>query len=200
MVATVTLRQCVGGSDGSPASESGDLHSTGSIRLQTKDQIAPTDTTYPVPIPAASFNYSYWIHLYLKIDSGTFTSITNVKFWSDGTIGWNYGTGGSFLIGNRDAGDIGCAMDTEYDVATGTESTTGHAIDDVADGHGFYNSQTLKTRSVGYWTSGGKATVDSTTHSSAEKCKAVVLQAKVASDATQGEQTDETVYVSYDEI
>ena len=91
-------------------------------------------------------------------------------------------------------------MDTEYDVATGTEGTTGDAIEDAANGHDYYNGQTTPTRSVTYWTSSNKATVDSTDHTTTGKCKAVVLQVRVSSDATQGEQPDETLYFSYDEI
>lgn len=197
MVATVGIYQATGGSDGAPATES---EITASTRLQTADQFSPSDTSYPIPIPTSGYNYSYWIHVYLKITGGTFTKINNVKFWSDGTLGWTVGTGGDLLIGNRDSGDIGCPMDSEYDVATGTEGTTGHAIDDATNGHDYYKDQTTPTRSVTYWTSSNKATVDSTDHTAAGKCKAVVLQAKVASDATQGEQADETLYFSYDEI
>jgi hypothetical protein len=196
MVATVLVYQGYGGSDGAPS----EAEITASTRLQTKDQFSPTDTTYPIPIPTSGFNYSYWIHVYLKITGGTFTKINNIKFWGDGTLGWNVGTNGELRLGNRDTGDIGCPMDTEYDLATGTESTTGDTIEDATNGHGYYNAQTTKTRSFTYWTSANKATVDSSDHTAAGKCKSVVLQAKVATDATQGEQTDETLTFSYDEI
>ena len=196
MVATVGVFQAYGGSDGSPS----EAEITTSTRLQTKDQFSPSDTSYPIPIPTAGFNYSMWIHVYLKITGGSFTKINNIKFWCDGTIGWTFGTGGELRVGNRDAGDIGCPMDAEYDVATGTEGTTGHTIEDGTDGHDYYNAQTTKTVDIETWHSGNKATVDSTDHSSAEKCKAVVLQVKVDTDATQGEQTDEELYFSYDEI
>jgi len=199
MVATVGIYQAYGGSDGSPAGESSDLTGA-STRLQTKDQFNANDTDYPVPIPSSGFNYSYWIHLYLKITGGTFTKINNIKFWTDGDCGWNLGTNGALLIGNRDSGDIGCPMDAEYDVATGTEGQTGHAIDDTTNGHDYYKDQTTPVKDAFTWTSANKATVDSSDHTSTGKCKAVVLQAKVASDATRGEQPDETLTFSYDEI
>jgi len=197
MVATVGVYQATGGSDGAPANEN---EITTSTRLQTKDQFDPNDINYPIPIPTSGFNYSYWIHVYLKITGGTFTKINNVKFWSDGSIGWTFGTNGELRIGNRDSGDIGCPMDSEYDVATGTEGESGDAIEDATNGHDYYNGQTTPTKNVEEWTSSNKATVDSTDHTTTGKCKAVVLQVKVASDATQGEQTDETLYFSYDEI
>ena len=197
MVAIVGVYQANGGSDGAPSIEN---EITSSTRLQTKDQFDPNDTSYPIPIPTSGYNYSYWIHVYLKITGGTFTKINNVKFWSDGSISWTFGTDGELRVGNRDSGDIGCPMDTEYDVATGTEGTTGDAIEDAANGHDYYNGQTTPTRSVTYWTSSNKATVDSTDHTTTGKCKAVVLQVRVSSDATQGEQPDETLYFSYDEI
>jgi hypothetical protein len=50
------------------------------------------------------------------------------------------------------------------------------------------------------FTEASPATVDSTDHTTTGKCKAVVFQVKVASDATQGEQNDETLTFKYDEI
>lgn len=197
MVAIVGVFQATGGSDGAPGAED---EITASTRLQTKDQFAPTDTLFPVPIPAAGFNFSYWVHIFLKITGGTFTKINNVKFWSDGVIGWTLGSGGMLQIGNRDTGDIGCPMLTEYNKATGTEAVTGDAIEDAVNGHSYYNVQGTPVRNVTYWTSGNKAQVDSTDHTTIGRCKAVVLQVKVATDATQGEQADETLTFSYDEI
>lgn len=200
MVATVGVYQATGGTDGTPGAENEIATST---RLQTKDQFVIDDTSYPIPIPTSDFNYSYWIHVYLKITGGTFTKINNIKFWSDGTIGWDFGTGGELRVGNRDTGDIGCPMDTEYDLATGTEGTTGDTIEHATNGHGYYLGQTTKTKDVEDWPPGTKAIVDSTDHEAQGKCKAVVLQVKVdtaANGAVQGEQTDETLYFSYDEI
>ncbi|MCW4016817.1 MAG: hypothetical protein NWF06_10640 [Candidatus Bathyarchaeota archaeon] len=196
MVATVNVQQTVGGSDGSPASYN---NVTASTRLQTKDQFAPADTSYPISIPSSDFNYSYWIHVCLDL-SGTFTQINNVRFCSDGAIGWNFGTGGELRRGNRDSGDHGCAMPSEYEVATGTEADTGDSIEDATNGHSYYNSQTTPTADVASDTEGSPAIIDSTDHTSAEKTKAVVLQCKVANDAVQGEQADETLSFKYDEI
>jgi hypothetical protein len=197
MPATVIIEQSNGGSDGSPGNENTVSVST---RLQTKDQYAPSDTSYPIPIPESGFNYSYWIHIYLKITVAPSVKINNIRFYSDGSIGWNFGTGGELRRGKRDSGDQGCTMDTEYDVATGTEGTTGHPIEDGTNGHDYYNAQTTKTVNVNNDTEASPATVDSGDHSSVGKCKAVVLQVKVAADGVQGEQSDETLTFKYDEI
>ncbi len=196
MVATVNVQQAVGGSDGSPGSYNNIATNT---RLQTKDQFAPADTSHPIPIPTSGFKYSYWIHICLDLN-GTFTKINNIRFYSDGTLGWNFGTGGELRRGNRDSGDQGCPMPTEYDLATGTEGDTGHSIEDGPNGHGYYNAQSTPTASVAGDTEASQALIDSTDHTSAEKTKAVVLQCRVANDAVQGEQADETLSFKYDEI
>ncbi len=196
MVATVNVQQAVGGSDGSPDTYNNVATST---RLQTKDQFAPADISYPIPIPVSGFKYSYWIHVCLDL-AGTFTTINNVRFYSDGTVGWNFGTGGELRRGNRDSGDHGCPLPSEYDLATGTEGDTGDSIEDGSNGHGYYNGQTTPTANVANDTEASPATIDLTDHTSAEKTKAVVLQCRVANDAVQGEQADETLSFKYDEI
>jgi hypothetical protein len=197
MVATVGVYQSTGGSDGTPGAET---EITSSTRLQTKDQFAPNDTDYPIPIPSSGFKYSFWAHVYLKITVAPSVKINNIRFYSDGTIGWNFGTNGELRRGNRDSGDVGCPMDSEYDVATGSEGDSGHTIEDGTNGHDYYNGQTTPTADVTNDTEALPTTVDSTDHTTTGKCKAVVFQVKVASDATQGEQNDETLTFKYDEI
>jgi hypothetical protein len=197
LVATVRVVQAHGGGDGAPSYSpaSGDA----TIRFHTADQYNPTDTTKPIPIPGSGFKYSYWVHVCLDL-SGTFTKINNVRHYSDGAIGWTLGTGGELRRGARDTGDQGCPMDTEYDVATGVEGDSGDPIEDPTNGHGYYNTQTTPTADVANDTEASPAMIDSTDHTVAGKTKAVVLQVKVASDATQGDQPDETLTWKYDEI
>ena len=76
---------------------------------QATDQGTP-QITYPIPIPAAGFNYSYWKHVCLGV-TGTFTSVSNIRHYCDGAIGWNFGTAGELRRGNRDSGDKGVAVD-----------------------------------------------------------------------------------------
>ncbi len=199
MPATVEIHECYGGTDGAPGSETANISGANS-RYMTQDSYSANDTAYPIPIPTSDFNYSFWKHTYLKITGGSFTQINNIRWWTDGTISWTCGTGGGLYVGNRDSGDIGCPMDAEYDVATGTAGVTGHAIDDATNGHGYYNTQTTKVKLATNWTSANKAVVDSANHTTTGKCKAIVSQVKVATDATQGAQSAETFTFSYDEI
>jgi len=198
MVATIEIKQGYGGSDGSPS----ELPASGDVdqRLQTKDQYDPADSTYPVPIPPSGFKYSFWVHIYLKIAGGTFTKINNVQFYTDGTIGWSLGTNGEIRRGNRDSGDKGCPMDASYEKATGTDGDTGDTIEDATNGHGYYKGQTTKTTNIQSDVVGTPATIDSTDHTATGKCKAVVLQGKVASDATRGTKADETLTFKFNEI
>jgi hypothetical protein len=170
------------------------------VRLKTADDTT-IDTVNPVPIPVAGFNYSYWKHV--AINWGTSpTSLTNIRHHSDGAIGWTFGTGGLLNRGNRDTGDKGCPK-ANYQQATGaghTQGTTGAPIEDVTNGHAYFNAQTVKVASVQGDTSGAPALIDSTDYTTAEDSHAVVLQVKVDTDATQGDQANETLTWLYDEI
>jgi len=194
MVATVEVKQAVGGTDGSPTEQpaSGDISA---LRFHTADQYNPTDTTKPIPIPTSGYKHSFWVHIYLKL-SGTFTKINNVRH-SCPAIDWALGTGGELRRGNRDTGDKGCPMDTEYDVATGTVGDNGDSIEDITNGHGYYNGQTTKT--VNH-SGESDVVIDSTDHTGAGKCKSIVMQVRVGVGATQGEAADKTMTYKYDEI
>ena len=169
-----------------------------SARYCTSDTYNP-GTNYPCVIPSSGYNYSYWKHHALSI-SGTFTQVSNIKWYTDGTIGWTLGTGGEVRVGIRDTGDNGCPP-ANYQQATGTQGTTGYAIEDATNGHAYYNTQTTPTAPVTNYTSASPLTVDSNTYTSATTATyAVVTQVKIASDATQGAQSAETFTFRYDEI
>jgi hypothetical protein len=195
MVATVTVEEMTGaGPTYTPI--------TNRVRLFSDDvatnQVTP-QTTNPVVIPVGegNFNYSFWKAVCLDLAGSGFT-ITNIRHYSEGDIDWEFGTGGELRRGNRDAGDHGCA-DGDYEQATGTAGITGDAIEDPSDGHTFYKSQTTPTADVNNDLVGSPPVIDSTSHTSAEKTKHVVLQVKVADDATQGTQTAKTLTFKYDE-
>jgi hypothetical protein len=165
-------------------------------RLSTSDSANP-GTSNPIPIPAASFNYSFWMSLALSITAmNDATLLNNHKFYSDGTIGWTLGTSGELRIGAQDTGDFGCP-EASYDQATGTTGTTG---DDLETSHTYYSSETNKSDPVSTYTSGSPATIDTTEYTATGDFKHVVLQAKVATDATRGAQSAETLTFQYDEI
>lgn len=181
---------------------------TNRVRLFTADQATNQTTpqiTYPVPIPSSSYNYSYWKHVCLDV-SGTFTSVGNIRHYSDGAIGWNFGTGGALNRGNMDTGDEGCGVDTanghsdEYDEADGTAGTTGN---ELGANHTHYSGQTTKTTDIESDTSGSPATIETGPLTAAGKSLAVVLQVKVdtaANGATSGVQTAETLTWKYDVV
>jgi len=168
-----------------------------SARLCTSDTYNP-GTNYPIPIPTSGFNYSYWKHIRLYF-SGTFTQISNIRFYSDGSIDWTFGTNGELRRGNRDTAPHGCP-EANYQQATGTEGTTGYAIEDTTNGHAYYNGQTTPTANVANDTSASPALIDDNTYTAAGGSYAVVLQVKVDTDATQGQQSAETLTFLYDEI
>lgn len=202
MVATVVVDEANGGTDGTPGSKNrvdGQGVNAGTdVRYCTADAYNDVSSN-PCIIPASGDNYSFWKHHFLDI-SGTFTQVDNIKWYTDGTIGWTCGTGGGLFVGLRDAGDNGCPMDTEYDVATGTPGTTGDWMDDVTLGHGYYKDETATPVDASAYTSGSPLTVDTAAYTSADESDAVVTQVKLHDDATQGTQTDETLTFVYDEI
>lgn len=196
MAATVVVQEVTG-----PAGNKTYTTITNRVRLFTADQATNQTTpqiTYPVPIPDSGFNYSYWKHVCLDI-SGTFTKVDNIRHYSDGAINWNLGTGGELRRGNRDSGDHGCPT-TDYEQASGTEGVSGYPIEDATNGHDYYKNQTTPTANVANDTSSSPAIIDSEGLTSAGKSKMIVLQVKVASNATSGVQPAETLTWKYDVI
>jgi hypothetical protein len=195
MVATVTVVELTG---------AGPSYTTitDRVRLFTADQatnqVTP-QTTYPVPIPAASYNYSYWKAVALELAGSGFT-ITNIRHYGTGSAtGWTYGTGGALQRGKRDSGDQGCPAGS-YQQAAGTQGTTGYAISDGTNGHAYYKGQTTPIADAAADTSGSPAIIDNTsTYTVAGYTKHVVLQVKVDTNATQGTQTAYTFTWKYDE-
>lgn len=197
MAATVVVKEANGAgpafttvSVGSPA------------RFSSSDDQAP-GTDHPLVIPGAGLNYSYWKHFCLDL-SGDFTKINNVRIYTDGTLGWTLGTSGRVIIGQKDDGETtdeghGCPQGS-YQQSAGTEGTTGYALKVAVNGHAYYLSEAAAVEDLFGFTSGAPCLIDSTDHEEAEKTKFAVLQVEVDTDATQGEQADETITFMYDEI
>jgi hypothetical protein len=206
MAATVTIYEANGGTDGTPGTHTRvDGQNLGNgvdvdVRFCTADAYNDI-AVHPCIIPAAGSNFSYWKHLYLNIATGTgFTTVNNIRFYTDGTIGWTCGTGGGLYVGIRDSGDNGTPMDASYEVATGVVGTSGHDIDDVTNGHTYYKDQTAPPALASNYTAGATLLVDSADYSVADDSDAIVLNVKLATDATQGTQAAETLTFLYDEI
>ena len=167
---------------------------TNKVRFFTKDQVtnqsSPQDT-YPIPIPTSGYKYSYWKAICLDL-SGTFTKINNIRYYTGGSTRWSLGTNGEVRRGNRDSENHGCPED-QYQQASGTEGDTDYPIEDATNGDAYYKDQTTPTQNVEDDTESSPAVIDSTDHTSAGKTKHIVLQVKVASDATQDVQPTETL-------
>lgn len=166
-------------------------------RFQTIDQKAQGD--YPIQIPAAGYNFSYWKHFVLNI-AGTFTTVNNIRLFCDGTLFSGLGTNGQVNVAKRDTGDHGVDA-ANYDQATGTQGETGHNLKDATNGHAFYKGEAAAPENLeNYNASGTSILIDSTDHTVAERSKMAVLQVIIEDDATQGEKADETLTFRYDEV
>ena len=170
-----------------------------SPRMHTKDIVA-ADNTYPIPIPAAGFNFSYWMNLALTITNiQDATVLNNHQVYMDGACGWALGTSGELLVGVRDAGDNGCP-DASYEQAAGTQGTSGYDMADGANGHDYYLGQTPAYEPLDDYSSGATLEVDTQDLVAANSFDHIVIQAKCDTDATRGAQGAETITFQYDEI
>jgi len=170
-----------------------------SPRMHT-DDIVTADNTYPIPIPAAGFNYSYWMSLALTITNiQAATVLNNHQVYMDGACGWALGTSGELLVGVRDAGDNGCP-DASYEQAAGTQGTSGYDMADGANGHDYYLGQTPAYEPLDDYSSGATLEVDTQDLVAANSFDHIVIQAKCDTDAVRGAQASEVVTFQYDEI
>jgi len=107
MPATVSIKQCTGTTP--------DVTTITNLRHNTDDTANP-GTTNPLVKPApAGTNYGFWKTVYLNADTSPSGTINNIRFFSDGTIGWT----GVILKGKTVA---------TYVQATGTEGVTGDEL------------------------------------------------------------------------
>lgn len=168
-------------------------------RYCTADTYNPGDN-YVCVVPTSGFNYSYWKH-HRMYASGSFTRITNIRWFTSGSVktNWQLGTGGMLLVGKRDSGDNGCP-EANYAQASGVQGTTGYYIGDSSNGHPYYMSQSTPAVDADNYTSANPLIVDTSTYTAAFGSKAVVTQIKIAPDATQGDKPNETFTFRYDEV
>jgi len=137
-------------------------------RMNATDAHSVSGTTFPVKIPDAGTNYSYWMSGRLKVTSNTAGStINNMQWYTDGSM--DFGTGI----------DMNVASASGYIQATGTEGTSGdemganhtELIDSVSGAANYASGSTLNiaTSSTGTSSTGfigdwviTQGTVDST--------------------------------------
>jgi hypothetical protein len=197
MVASVTVVELTGAGPTPTATTI-----TNRVRLFSKDQATNQTTpqlTYPVPIPATGFNYSFWKQVCLQISGASFTTVSNIRHYGTGSAcGWSFGSGGALLRGHMDSGVQGCPY-ASYKIAIGTDGTTG---DPIATDHTYYSGQSVPVSNADSDTVGSPCLVDSTVYVAAGFTNGVVLQVKVdtlADGAVQGTQAEYLFTWTYDE-
>lgn len=168
MAATVTIHEL----NGSGPTESSALSN---VRHCSAD-VANDSGTYPIAIPASSSNYGYVKSLRAKA-AGTFTSLSNWKWYTDGANG--YGTGVTLKAQALAQGS--------YSQATGTQGTTGANASISTDAFTYTSGSPLSL--TGSISSAGVGTV-----------QLVQLQMVVASTASSGTTGSETYTWRWDEV
>lgn len=195
MVAAFSVYVDFGGSDGTPGTST-DIDALGppALRFKTADD-ATIDSVNPVPIPSSGTNYSYSKHIYLYCDTAPDTQVDNIKFYTDGT---GFGTGITLMVGDEFPTHNN-ASDAGYEVATGTAGTTGDEV--VAAHAGLTGSTDAFTFTSGSPLSGPTISEDSNIiNAIGESTNYLVLQLNVASTASPGNKSNETLTFQYDEI
>lgn len=169
MAATISVKEVNGSGAGTPTTVT-------AIRFCTADNYNP-GTSYPLIKPSTGTNYSYVKWLYLNADTSPGTIINNIKFFTDGDIGW---TGITVYGGISDT----------YTQSTGTEGTTG-------------THDTALTTDISDYTSASPLdfTTDHIDNPATGKItRYLKLQADITNAAPGGVTASETLYFQYDEI
>ena len=197
MVAVFSVYFDTVGTDASPGTST-DVDALGApaLRFKTNDNTT-IDAIDPVPVPSSGTNYSYWKQIYLKCDTAPDTQVDNIKFYTDGT---GFGTGITLNVGlqfpTKNSGS-----NAGYEVAstggtsgtTGIELTSGHAlVSTVASAFDYTQASPLTGPTI--------SEDSSIINAIGETSNYLILQVAVASTATPGNKTDETLTFQYDEI
>ena len=165
-----------------------------SARYSLSDNVTP-GINNPLVIPSSDFNFSYWKHHVLNF-TGTFTQINNIRWYTDGGIGFNFGTSGKLTVAMMSGGAVGAPISNGYVNASGS-STTGVW---TMSGHSYYLANVSgKIGNASDFTVSLPLTIDSTNYATSGYSKALVTQIAIDDDATQGTQTAETATFIYDE-
>ena len=207
MVATVQIKE-VTGPEGSPTYTLKDT--SNKSRYYTADLADSDSTDYPIPIPTAGTNRSYWKSHCLDITVGPDTYIKNVKYYqtwtTDPNTDWALGTDGDLIIGVSSSTVADCRTLSQgcpiasYDQATGTQGTTGDPIETT---HTYYSATAGKKMSITNFSSQSSALMVQSGQvvgaGETGKSYLVVTQVIVGSGATQGLKADKTATFVYTE-
>ncbi len=197
MASTILINTCFGGSDTSPGTDDSDVTS-GTLWFQFADNNSSPGDDDRIAIPGAGTNYSFWKHTYFRMSARPGAEVVNnLKFYSDGANG--FGTGVDLFASDQLPAHT-AAADTEYEVDNHSASATSDWMDDGSNNHSICTTAT----SVFSLTSGSPLAVTIGEASSqmdavAEVSAYVLLQMTVASTASSGALTAETLTYRYDE-
>ena len=196
MASTILINTCFAGTDTSPGTDDSDVTS-GTLRFKFSDDNT-ADANNPLAIPSSGTDYSFWKHTYFRMSARPGAEVVNnLKFYSDGANG--FGTGVDLFASDQLAAHT-AAADTEYEVDNHTQGLTSDDMDAGSNNHSICTTLTT----VFSLTSGSPLAVTIGEASSqmdavAEVSNFVLLQMTVASTASSGTLTAETLTYRYDE-
>lgn len=142
---------------------------SGTIRFKNADN-STVDTANPMVKPVSGTDYSYEKWLRFNVSGGTYTEITNIKAYSDGSSGMGTGVG------------VYAKAVTAYATPAEATSTSGYT--------------SLFTYTSGSALTLGSSTYTST----GEKGDHLVMMMTVADTASGGVTPSETLTIAWDEI
>jgi hypothetical protein len=166
MAATLSVKEVNGASSGTPTTVT-------ASRFCTDDLVTP-GVVSPLVRPAAGSNYSYVKSFYINADTTPAGTINNIKWYTDGTIGWTGVT-------------IQAKTINTYTQATGTPNTTGAQMTGGADASTLTSASPLSVTGTLSNPSTGKIS------------DYVLIQAVVGTTAVAGTLAAETLTWRYDE-
>ena len=148
------------------------------LRYKTADDSSGTDTTYPLVKPSSGTNYSYvaWVALYVSVAPST--SITNIKWYSDGG---GFGTGVT----------VKGIMTNTYAQATGTQGTSGDLSSTV---------YTSGTDMFTYTSASPLSVTSAATTGTGRYSYYVASQMALSTSVSAGTLTAETLTFRFDEL
>jgi hypothetical protein len=189
MVATVKIMRAIGADPGTGT----DL-AAGNTRANAADTHSTAGTTYPITIPSSGTNYSFWVVTRLKVTAGTYSTIDNVRWYTDGTM---FGTGVACKVSA--ATGYTRALNTSGGSTPGPGealTTTNYTLLDAppADAAGKTSGSPLTV--AGSMTASATGTFNTATPTGG----VVVYQIEVTSGASAGATGTETFTWLYDEV
>lgn len=183
MAADVNILRLYGAISGSAPAY--DDITSGTAQMGTSDETSPCT----IPVPSSGSNYSYWITTMLYAACAADNSVTNLKWYTDGTV--NFGTGTNCIATTASA----------YVQALGTAGSSGALLDTACHGGLTGLDNDGATSDAGTFTSGCQlaigGSIAATTGCIGDEF--VVYQLRVDTTAGAGNTPEETWTFAYDE-